>query len=1112
MDTNKSLSSTVVTAVGQDDLEKKKKKHPRSGKKKRQVQQRAADLFEIPGVKKLAISPETQEFLGCIVGEHVTGEKPWKYIPKDAIEDHLDLHEEDSEFLQVKDYVIPFPKDEILVGYVPDEAREYDEFYICVTPVAQEKVEAIIDSLQKEMEARLHNAINKTLRPWVSLGSEIEVEDEIIRNNRPLYEVEIESEYPIMSSKVHFKLTPVEDIQFSYAELTIPSWKPPINNVFRKRVDASVQVTAPVKTTDVQTVCTYPQNVYTQYEYECAIDAAPSETCAENIRSYVTEHIEKISDFLNVNGRINFYENDYKDMYVPDEVDVNYEMSDWKEFMSFNDINLCKDKMISGVSWHPMLTGTVAIAYADVAPNVYRTGPSNIDEVNRIVHGINPVLIWSFLDGLNPKLLLEAHREVVALSFCPYDENILVGGCSNGQVIIWDIRNKFKHVETEEILTSDQKTYRTIMHSLMKWMRNIHDLKIVKIAAVSDVVFSHKDAVTRIQWISPFWEVSKTGQIEGIPEESGKTSLQFMTSSTDGSTQIWDLLARPTLAPGSYRPQRRLKRLKRRPSALTVDASPYKILNRIFKPVFKVNITLPQEGERSLALTNLYVKGTDVDYVEEDPNSKRKPSLIERIRFKPIFQFPRTQPTPKFTAGSPEGDFFIASWEGYEYNTGEIVNEQNCSFESFGKYHDGPITAISGANDHNLILTVGGKVFAIWHERFKNRPVFWRKSCVKYTQGCWKLGGTSLIKLARADGNIEFWYLLNQTDTFTKEQNTSGDVVTGSHMHPPRNMKRSVMGIADANGSFRIFINKPPSEICAEKEKHELLAFFEREVIRKNEFVQWQKEWVEKHSSEIRKRYDQVMAERLRKQKKEEEIRQKLEEERARLEKSSSITKQVRPPPGQYKEWATDQWCRKEEEILSKILLEKKRLNKDLLEKQHQPIKRYEDDKKKKKVKQEERQGEAQNIFNETVAMLFPDAIKKKIPPPPDPYAGGDSVESKRVHYEAFTELVAEMDEFVEDHPFAYKFDWKFVIGAGRQRRKLLDASQPRATHTHRHEDYKYSRKIAEEAQQVTFAMKRAEEITADAADTLETDTLLDGETNKTEEKPDDEYGILFSA
>lgn len=45
------------------------------------------------------------------------------------------------------------------------------------------------------------------------------------------------------------------------------------------------------------------------------------------------------------------------------------------------------------------------------------------------------ILIWSFTDCLSPKLILECPREVTSVAVCPFDNNIIVGGCINGQVI-----------------------------------------------------------------------------------------------------------------------------------------------------------------------------------------------------------------------------------------------------------------------------------------------------------------------------------------------------------------------------------------------------------------------------------------------------------------------------------------------------------------------------------------------------------------------------------------------------------------------------------------------------------------------------------------------------
>ncbi|KAF7277392.1 hypothetical protein GWI33_007902, partial [Rhynchophorus ferrugineus] len=134
--------------------------------------------------------------------------------------------------------------------------------------------------------------------------------------------------------------------------------------------------------------------------------------------------------------------------------------------------------------------------------------------------------------------------------------------------VIWDIRNKLQKVEEKEVLTTAQQKYRNYMYSLMRWMKNIHDISIVRPTAISDLRYSHKEAITGITWMDPFYEFSKVGSITKVDEESGdKYSMQLITSSVDGSICIWDMKKKPVIDPGGYRPKR-LKRLKKRPSAL----------------------------------------------------------------------------------------------------------------------------------------------------------------------------------------------------------------------------------------------------------------------------------------------------------------------------------------------------------------------------------------------------------------------------------------------------------------------------------------------------------------------------------------------------------------
>ncbi|KAJ9579437.1 hypothetical protein L9F63_024461, partial [Diploptera punctata] len=65
----------------------------------------------------------------------------------------------------------------------------------------------------------------------------------------------------------------------------------------------------------------------------------------------------------------------------------------------------------------------------------------------------------------SPNLILGSPRDIYSLEFCPINANILVGGCINGQVVIWDISQKEKYLEESQELSEDRIKYRLALVS-----------------------------------------------------------------------------------------------------------------------------------------------------------------------------------------------------------------------------------------------------------------------------------------------------------------------------------------------------------------------------------------------------------------------------------------------------------------------------------------------------------------------------------------------------------------------------------------------------------------------------------------------------------------------
>ncbi|GJQ72753.1 hypothetical protein Trydic_g1407 [Trypoxylus dichotomus] len=1076
-----------------DEQRLRRTRSRRSGKirRRRQRHEKKESLsfdFNMPGVSRLTLSEKTQKDMGCLVGEDVTSEKPWKFIRKEIFEDHMEMYE-NSEFLAIRLDLITYPRQEILIGYAPDETREYDEFYIVLAEAAEDKIKEIIEKIRLEHEARLARAIHKRVRFWRTLGSEREINEYTEQSNRPLLEVEMETAYPIISPRIVFQRRPVEAARDGYAEFLSDRFLE-ITFISKQRLHCATQVAPQVVSTQSQTVYGFPKNAWTQYHYEFTELQSLTTEFKSNIHDYFESKLEKLCEKIRVNNAINLYTNDYDDLITDRIFTITPQNITWDEYMSFADLNEARNKMIASVSWHPIWTGTVAISYADYAPNIYKRHKSTVDEVNKIIHDVNPVLIWCFNDGLHPKLFLESHRVVTVVAFCPFNENLIVGGLQNGQIIIWDIKNKLNKVEEEEILTTAQQKYRVLMFSLMTWMKNTRDFSRVRITAESNIQYSHSAPVTSIKWMTPTWRITKTGQVNEINEGEPYT-LQFASSSADGNILFWDLLAKPATSVGDYKPHRKSRRLKVRPNALTLDVSPFRLLNRVLQPQYRL-VAVNVKKNKPLLLTNLELLPVHVGYA--CIGTMGKYNLTERLVCPPIFQRPRIPPQPTLVCSSLDGYFTSVEWDGYDVDPGEVVNQEIVKIKRIGRYHDGPVVCI----DRNKLcpdtyVTVGGKSFAIWKESFPHRPIFWRKSRHRYLHGAWNIKNPAMLRLSRSDGNREVWYLIKRTDKMYYEQSLSGNAIVGSYTHPPRGNPIDVLGVADYNGTFRLFY--VPTGLSDSEEFKELFQNqLNREVQRKVAFLAWQNNWLTKHQDIVQERW----ANRLEFQRKREEKalreNQRIAQEKQRLEKEQMIAAQKSvPQPGHYKEWAIEQWRIKEEDRMNKVLLLKKQLNPDLLVSQQMPLKILKQEEERKKKKQKERLQKSEKIFNETVAMLFPDVIKKKPPPPLDPYAGGDSTNHKKVCLEEYTKVIEECKNYVSENEFVYNFDWKKIIQAGRERKKAVDSQFIVFSHKDRLENEKKLRSLQKIEHQTKSSLHIEKSGTDEREDGLQLDAGDEG-------------------
>ena len=98
------------------------------------------------------------------------------------------------------------------------------------------------------------------------------------------------------------------------------------------------------------------------------------------------------------------------------------------------------------------------------------------------------ILIWSFIDPIHPQvnlkdyfvivnflfstnlqILLEAPDDVMCFQFCPTNPNIIVAGCINGQLVLWDIseyEDKLSNAKTNIQSASKNMVFTTYIKSV----------------------------------------------------------------------------------------------------------------------------------------------------------------------------------------------------------------------------------------------------------------------------------------------------------------------------------------------------------------------------------------------------------------------------------------------------------------------------------------------------------------------------------------------------------------------------------------------------------------------------------------------------------------------
>lgn len=772
----------------------------------------------------LFFTSKTQEIFGCKGDEDVTEENPHKLIPKEAILQDFKDRAAVSDFHPAKQIVLNYPADELLVVY--DPVFKYGQnFYLALTEEAKER---ILNPPQEEVQAGEAEDVEeedviltltrfpRTPQPWVSYGSEVEVEEENVTESRSKVRFRISRKRREFGAPVHFSDRNVSDAKDGFVEC--PSYEDESYGLMRKELDKGIQAVPDLTDIGNQTEWRKPRNAVTQYTPRTTEEKSTEEInkSTADLLSFIDKVTPRFQLALQQNEILDVFYDDYFSL-ADDETTFGAKSDNYlKEYQSFTDLQYSKEKTITDIQWHPVMKGIIAVSCGEGL-----SFDDRVDNFSRILMTSSLLLIWSFSDPIHPLVLLEAPDDIFSFKFNPSDPNIIVGGCINGQIILWDITNHSDRLRSHR--QSHGQSKKNSMNSLPGFEdeTSFDRTPILRYSAVSSIEHSHKTVVTDIKWIPDHMEIGRMGV---VVENKAQQCNQLMSCAADGTVLVWDTRpsksAAPTQAPGN-------NPLGTLPT--------FKHLDLTWKPVLKVTVShLSGTGEFGPSVFSIYERqgarisgGKPTEDKEPGGTSNLSTSISKgRDQAKPLENV-----SSKFYVGTEEGDLVYMDWKPEkDTDSGKIVTPRP---EQVWAAHDGPIATLQRSPFfRNIILTVGGWTFAIWREGVASGPLLQSAShLMRLTRGHWSPSRPGVFFITRTDGSVDVWDLLDRSHEPSLTQNVTASPITTIAPHQVSS-KQQLLAVGDSVGTLHVMevpwnLRHPSSNEAVAMEN-----FFEREMKR----------------------------------------------------------------------------------------------------------------------------------------------------------------------------------------------------------------------------------------------------------------------------------------
>ncbi|CAL7950780.1 unnamed protein product [Xylocopa violacea] len=893
----------------------------------------------IENVERAKIDRETQRELGCLVGEHVFLEYPWAFVRRDVVAKHARLP--DSPLAGFREKIEAYEADTFLVGYSSARLTS-DEFVICLTEEAKRQIWRRNKNISDVFLGKALGKVIKTAKPWKSLGSDAEVEETFVRNTRQFFEIEIVLPGKFLGSSRTLSDRDTNGSRDSYMELV--NVDDEFENVIKKCICRSVQTCLQPRETFVQTYPSYPRNAWTQYAYEDCLNGPEDVDEDSEAGGKSNEELERSDDDQSQEEEtVRSKEDEEKSpKKTPLQLFLEARSQEMIDTIQYNAaVNLHVDDIenLSRPDRGIEASSEAITFYEEVSLVDFNfTADKSICDVsfhhqfteyvaiayvaasNRVSRNEPAsvgefqarVLLWRLNDPLRPQVALQDHREVY--SVCFFNDRLVIGGCSTGQVVVWNV---------EEYLCNDRDGKRAKLGSG----------SVLRPIIVSDKHRSHCLPVRKIRWIPAKYRIEPNGK---LTKSSASCSVQFLTVSEDGTVAVW--------------------RLSPDFDFLSSD-------DELFQPMLRLTIRSPMD-EHSRNVSPLCLCLPSVNFLREREQNSGGTNRLD----------------------SKQEDYLRCLWIGcaeglikcrWEERSVEVKSAEtvDCDVLSCSYVHDGPVTGITRSPHlEDILLTVGGQVFAVWNDGYMDSPLFRRKTFSRYTACCWA-NEPGVFLLGSQDGSLEMWDIKNEPNRPIFSQVVSSKSIVHlalfeSSVFDTRGLK--MIGVGDGGGVFRGF--KEPQIVRSDDivERMDWLEEYAwRELRRKKVFANWQNDFLANDPAAIAKRSARRDEERRREA---EDARERYRREQEARLRSKAVKRMRGAPVPKDVAWKSMEFDR-----MKGTLLNKKRLVPSEIEAKRLPLVVYKSERNAKLEKARDTIARRDLYFSNALCVQFPELFESNL-------------------------------------------------------------------------------------------------------------------------------------